>query len=178
MSEYNWQKLAEAARVNGGGLRPGDLAGLFATMEQLRHLPFPYGYLDSVRDQMVEVLREKVRSDIHPMSVYLAFHGNDNGSAYMKVGVARRVEARMSALRTGNPLARLWTFSTALGNRRDAYKLERALLSHLKDSRVEGEWVEARFSNLDAAWTFVESLEEFSRQYMNCPEIKFEIREG
>lgn len=175
MSEHNWQGIAEAVRESGGVLRPGDISALYGTMEALRHLPFPPGYLDAIRVQMVDALLGQSRTAQNQLNVYLAFHGGDSGASFMKVGVARQVSARMSALKTGNPLARLWTFSAVLPDRRSAYRLEKAILGHLKDRKAEGEWVEVCFTNLDAAWTFVESLEVFGRQFLGDNSLRFDL---
>lgn len=173
MSEFNWQRVAEAVRRTGGATRPGDIAGIYGAMEALRHLPFPPGFLDSVRDQMVEALRGEAKTAAHPLSVYLAFHGTDDLATYMKVGIAKSVTARMSALKTGNPLTRLWTFSAVLPDRKSAYRLEQGILKHLSSSKAEGEWVQVRCTGFAAAIEIVASLEEFARVFLANNDVRF-----
>lgn len=127
---------------------------------------FPAAYVDGLQDELLGMIgRAAVGDTTH---VYLAFHGEDRGS-FLKVGVASNVKSRMGQISTGNPLPRLWVFSCALASRKKAERVEAALLAHMRESRITGEWVKVPGLNRKEAGKVVESLSEVAAEAYGSP---------
>jgi predicted GIY-YIG superfamily endonuclease len=93
------------------------------------------------------------------VSVYLAFFGESDRAQFLKIGVARNVRSRMKSHRSSNPLANPLTLAAEFPDRPAACRVEQALLAHMRQDRVTGEWVAFRAS-LDACRAVAVSLAE------------------
>lgn len=141
-----------------GKYRAGSFLKIYEAMELLRELPFPPGYVDSLRDDALKVLQ--AGDSAKPTFVYLAFYGDNNKATHLKVGVAKDVTARLAGIRTGNPLPLLWKFTALYPSRRDAMAVESALLAHLSADSIHGEWVGVGTLSANASVAIVDSLSD------------------
>lgn len=148
--------------------KPKDAGFVMCAMERLRATQLPEAYLDGIQDELLQMVCAPIPKSAL-VSVYLAFHGTDDRASYMKIGVARNVRARMSGLSTGNPLPRLWTYAASFAGRHRAVKVEGALLSHMGNDRVKGEWIRVGGLSAEAAAAIVESLSEVAAAEMSQP---------
>lgn len=139
-----------------GKYQAGSLVRVYEVMDQLRELPFPPGYVDSLRDDVLKVLQAGVSAK--PTFVYLAFYGINDRATHLKVGVAKDVKARLTGIRTGNPLPILWTFTALYPTRSDAMVVESAILAHLSADSIHGEWVSVGALTASTAEAIVDSL--------------------
>jgi hypothetical protein len=142
----------------------------------LRGTSLPESYVDGIQDELLQMICQPIPKDFH-VHVYLAFHGMEGRASFLKIGVARSVKSRMSSLSTGNPMPRIWTYATALSCRQKAHKVERALLTHMAESRVNGEWVNVHGLSGEAALGVVASLAEVAASVVKEP-IDFRPVEG
>lgn len=139
-----------------GKYQTGSIVKVFEIMDQLRELPFPPGYVDSLRDDALKVLNAGVSAK--PTFVYLAFYGSNGRATHLKVGVAKNVKSRLASIRTGNPLPILWTFTALYPTRTSAMGVESALLAHLSGDSIHGEWVSVGALTASTAAAIVDSL--------------------
>lgn len=128
---------------------------------------FPEAYVDGLQDEMLQMLGQPPPREAIA-SVYLAFHGLGDRSQFLKVGLASDVKKRMRELYTGNPMPRMWTFASEFTSRSLAYRVERGLHEHLKDSATSGEWFQAQLSQ-EAADMFAQSLSEVATMIADQP---------
>ncbi len=153
-----------------GHYSPGNVACVYRAIEILRGLPYAPAYLDGVRDELLGFLTTKAAAPrYYTASVYLAFYGVGDRATYLKVGIAKDVEARMSGHTTSNPLPNLWTYTAGFDRRAKASAVELALLRHLSGDKVHGEWVHVHGLSEQAARSFVESLAEVASSAHGSP---------
>lgn len=152
--------------------RIGDVSSVYDAFDILRGLPFPPGYVDSLRGDVLKVLRAGMPSK--PTFVYLAFYGVNNKATHLKIGVAKNVKARLSGIKTGNPLPNLWTFTAGYSTRGDALAVEAALIAHMSANSVHGEWVSVGSIAECAAASIVESLADVAATVSEC-RIRFQL---
>lgn len=150
----------------------GSLVTVYDIAEQMRGLPFPPGYVDTLRDEMLSVLKTGIPAK--PTFVYLAFYGFNDKATHLKIGVAKDVSARMASIRTGNPLQNLWTYTAAYSTRADALQVESALLAHMSADSVHGEWVSVGSIDNHEASAVVESLSDVAAEVAGC-RVNFRI---
>lgn len=172
--EHDFNELARKIARLPKLLKPGDICRVSAAISGLRDLPFPPGYLDEALGDMLKTLRGSKAVSTH---VYLSFYGGGRVASYMKVGIAKNVKARMSGIKTGNPLTRLWTYSARFRSRDDAAAVEAAILAHLAGDSVHGEWVNVHGLSREAAFALVESLAEVAAE-VDGYDVHFTPAEG
>jgi hypothetical protein len=147
-----------------GGMRsavqPGALAKVYAAVEGLRELPYPQGYLDGVRDELLFMLTGRGNEPKPVASVYLAFYGHGRHANYLKIGIASDVRGRLASHTTSNPVPMLWAWTAGFNARPDAYGIESALLKHMSPDKLHGEWVSVGGFSEQATGALVESLAE------------------
>ena len=152
----------------------GSLVTVYDIVEQMRGIPFPPGYIDTLRDEMLSVLKTGIPTK--PTFVYLAFYGFNGRATHLKIGVAKDVKARMASIRTGNPLQNLWTYTAAYSTKPDALRVEAALLAHMSSDSVHGEWVSVGLVSDKASAAIVGSLNDVAEAVAGC-RINFRLSE-
>lgn len=100
-----------------------------------------------------------------PTYVYLAFYGVGSNAQYVKVGMTRHPEQRLSALSTHNPLPCLWVFTSELPGPTRAYAVEQGLLRHFADRRVHGEWIGVDATDAEAAFALARQVTRVARDF-------------
>src|ERR1044072_1145144 len=99
----------------------------------LRSVGVPADFLESMRVQAFwETAKAARPGEIDRTFCYLGFYGADNRASFMKVGIAKNVGKRLSAIATGNPLPCLWTFQAQFVHKHIARAVEARLLRHMR----------------------------------------------
>ncbi|OGT59752.1 MAG: hypothetical protein A3E01_04625 [Gammaproteobacteria bacterium RIFCSPHIGHO2_12_FULL_63_22] len=127
----------------------------------LSNTVLPPAYIAGIR---MELLQMVGKPDADLTYVYMSFWGMEDRADYMKVGVAKNVRKRMSGAHTDNPMNRLWTFTIPLHTRQEALNVEAALLKHMCESRITGEWVKLSKFSAQACRALAESLAEVAAE--------------
>lgn len=148
--------LLSGLQMMRSSLTGKEIGAIGRAIAHLRQTRLPKAYVDGIQDELLEMVASRMATTI----VYLAYHGEGERAAFVKVGIAGDIKARMRQIYTGNPLPRLWTFAAAFPSRAAARSVESALHLHLSSESSSGEWFRVHGMALDAATTFSESLAE------------------
>jgi hypothetical protein len=171
---HDFNELARRITALPDLIKPGDLSKVYSFIHDMSELPFPPGYLDELRTDMLKAL---MRGKRVTTPVYLSFYGVGDKASHLKIGVAKSVKSRMSSIKTGNPLPRLWTYAAMLPAKADALAVESALLHKMASDRAHGEWVHVHGLSESAALAVVSSLEEVASGMHGYP-VQFDRHEG
>lgn len=163
LEEYDFNDIARRIAKLKKRQRLGDYSLVAYVLSELGSLPFPPGYLDSVRDEMFCTLRTGGGTP-SMTSVYLAFYGLEDRASHLKIGIAKDVRSRLSNIKTGNPLPNLWTYTAPFPNRKYAAAVESALLSHMSKDSAHGEWINLGGISDQAAEAIVASLADVATE--------------
>jgi T5orf172 domain-containing protein len=174
MGDIDFNEIARKIKALPGLVKPGDMCRLALALDGIRDLPFPPGYLDALRGDMISALRSGPATSAY---VYLSFYGSVDSASHLKIGIAKNVKSRMSGIKTGNPLLRLWTYAAQFPAREMALAVETFLLSHVSRDSVHGEWVNVHGMSEQAALAFVESLAEVAGA-VGGRRVEFELQGG
>lgn len=142
-------------------------------IDVLRKSTIPSAYIDGLQDELLALVCDRVPTDLKS-HVYLTFHGERGVASHMKVGVAKNVRSRVGSFSTGNPLPELWTFAASFPGRHIAYRIERAILDHLGESRAKGEWVRVPMLGVIDAACMASELGGFASQHTTHP-VNFKL---
>lgn len=157
--DIDFNELAKRIQKHSGRVAPGSIGRVEAAIETLRDLPFAYGYLDSLREEILTALYK--RKHKHGcVFVYLAFYGNENKASFLKIGIAANVQSRLRGIKTGNPLPNVFTYAARFETRQEAAAVESALLDNMSPDGVHGEWIDVHGMAYAAVSAVVESLAE------------------
>lgn len=113
-----------------------------------------------------------------PTYCYLAFYGVGDVAQYVKVGMTRHPEQRLSSLATHNPLPCLWVFVSELPSAPRAYAVEQGLLRHFADRRLHGEWIGVDATDADGAFALARQITQVARDYDSAATEFTAIRGG
>lgn len=112
--------------------------------------------------------------------VYSLFCQDTGGAGYVKFGRSRRIDLRISQLRTGCPIPIKMVGLIEVFSEDRQIRTEKALHAHFKDRRVSGEWFKFNFSspedkrefNDGCKKVFVEHLKKRDDQYWSTINVK------
>lgn len=130
---------------------------IFEAIDILLSCDLPASYVVGLQGEILQMIGKERTPD--PVWVYLSFFGEFDRAQFLKVGVAKDVRSRINGHRTSNPLDNPLTLAAEFECRRDAMKVEAAILSHMKPDRANGEWIHCKAS-IAACQSIAESLGE------------------
>lgn len=173
--EIDFGALIRGMGSHRKNVKTRDIVAVMQAMSRLRRSSLPQAYVDGLQDEILQMMCDRVPDEACDF-VYLAFHGDGGHASHMKIGMAKDVRKRMSALYTGNPLPRLWVYAARIAGREVAQRIERELLLHMSKWRAEGEWVSVGGVNQASAEAITSSLAEVASLHTTQP-VEFEIVE-
>lgn len=128
--------------------------------ERMRSAGIPAGVLEPLRLPLCDAAVTARSGRVDRTNCYLAFYGIGDRASFLKIGVAKNVARRISALSTANPMPCLWAYSASLITRPMAMAVESMLLQHLASDKAQGEWINLHGISEQVAEEIVKSLAE------------------